>query len=310
MSVFDYSASIEITFDKAILSDPEIVTGTEEYEIWTPLEGAAHTPLSSGDNASYPKANAFDQSTSTYWRSSSTTAGQWIGRDFAEAVTVTKVVARFDYSSGRPNAYQLQGSDDGSAWADVATGNFTNASGDQTISISSTTYRYWRLYFTTKYSSYYTCTELSFYGTRNTFAVPGWTVSANEYKTSPGGTPVLETYIVRKVTKPDNYTIKLWLDLADRMKYPAGDVTVAYDGLLGNLRGANDAAVESFSISATAVNITPIFNPQGVENIEIASVSASGTISVVTYSSAQDGTENIEIASLSATGTLIHIDNL
>lgn len=248
MSIFEYSASVEITFNKEITSDPEIVTGTEYYELKNPLE-LAMVPLSSSDYSGYPKTNAFDKNTGSYWRANSTAAGQWIGRDFTEAVEVTKVVARFDYSSGIPNAYQLQACDDGVNYVDIATGNFSNASGDQTINIAATKYRYWRLYFTTKYSSYYTCSELSFYGTRNTYDISGWSASANEYNMSPDGIPVLEAYTIRKVTKPSQNIIKLWFDMSDRMKYPAGDLTVNYDWLLGNLRGEYDSVVESFSIS-------------------------------------------------------------
>jgi len=115
MGIFDYQASIEILFDRVIESNPEIITGTEYYRIMQPYD-AAWTLLSSGDNASYPKGNAFDGETTTFWRSSATTAPQWIGKDFGQDVSLTKIGVQMDYSAGRINAYEIQGSANGVDW--------------------------------------------------------------------------------------------------------------------------------------------------------------------------------------------------
>lgn len=282
MSLFDYQSAIQITFDKPITSDPEIITGSEYYKPFF-TEVSPLTPISSGDNSSYPKSNAFDGDSSTFWRSSSTTAPQWIGRDYSGPVTLTMVQARFEYSSGRPNAFQFQGSDDGTNWYDVATGNFANASGSQQVTFASTTYRYWRLYFTSKYSSYFTCSELEFYNTRNTYSSAGWTVTGLVYPFIPGGAPTNHTFTVHKVTKSeDNLSVILWLDVADRMRNLAGPITVSYNQLLGNLRGAYDSVVASFSLEFEPGNITPLNNPHDEEHL---SVLANLTVSVmeVTY---------------------------
>jgi len=282
MSIFDYQATIKITFNKEIASDPAVITGTEYYQIPIPAE-TVRTNLSSSDNASYPKDRAFDADAATYWQANATTAGQWIGRDFGEQVTLTRIIARFDYSSGRPNAYQLQGSTNGTDWVDVATGNFANASGDQPVTFSAATYRYWRMYFTAKYSSYYTCSELTFWGTRNTYNVAAWTVTGTERNMAPNGTTREETYTVRKVTKStDNMSVILWLDMFDRMRSPSSDITVTYNKLLGNLADDDNQAVDNFSISFEPVNILPYNNPHLFENL---SALASMTVAVneVTY---------------------------
>lgn len=278
MSIFDYQAAIKVTFDKEIVSDPEIITGTEYYEVKIPYE-SAWTFISSGDNASYPKQSAIDGNTSTYWQSSSTAAPQWIGKDFGQSVTLDSVRVSMEYSSGRINAYEIQGSDDGITYNTVASGNFTNASGYQVKDFTPTTYRYWRLYATSKFSSYYTVSELEFCVKRNTYNVAGWTVTGTEYNFNPDGTTRNETYTVRKVTKaPDNLSVTLWLEMSDRMRSPAGDVTVSYDKLLGNLLGDFDAQVESFQVTFTPTNIVRYDNPHGEEHLSAA---ANMTVSVM-----------------------------
>jgi len=292
MSIFDYQAAIKITFDKEITSDPAVITGTEYYQIPTPAE-TVRTNISSSDNASYPKERAFDTDAATYWQANATTAGQWIGRDFGAPVTLTRIIARFDYSSGRPNAYQLQGSTNGTDWVDVATGSFTNASGDQTVTFTATTYRYWRLYFTTKYSSYYTCSELTFWGTRNTYNVAAWTVTGTERNMVPNGTTRAETYTVRKVTKsPDNLSVILWLDMFDRMRSPATDVTVVYNKLLGNLVDEDNQAVESFTISFAPSKIVQYNNPHCIENLS-ALANMTVTVNEVTYRNTKSQDDHI-----------------
>jgi len=265
MSTLDWSGAINIVFDLPILSEVEVITGTEYFEVH-PAPETARVFVSSGDNASYPKANAFDGDTATYWGSSSTTAPQWIGRNFSAPVQLTKVSARFDYSSGRPNAYQLQGSSDGVTWYDVAAGNFANASGWQDVAFAATTYQYWRLYFTSKYSSYYTCSELMFYGTRNVYDVAGWSVTADEPLYSPAGALGQVTYTIRKITKSgDNLTLTLWLDMVDRMRAPQGLVVVHYDQLTGGLLGPGNMAVESFDFPFSPSGLTPAPNPGPAE---------------------------------------------
>lgn len=280
MSIFDYQAAIKITFDKPIVTDPEIVTGTEYYKIPVPVE-SVRTFISTSDYSGYPKTQAFDRDNNTYWRANTTNAGEAIGKDFGQAVTLTKIGVQMDYSSGRINAYLIQGSDNGVDWNTVASGNFTDASGEQAVTFAATTYRYWRINGQSKFSSYYTVTELYFYGTRNTYSVAGWTVTGSEYTYQPEGATVAGSYTVRKVTKSeDDMSVILWLDMFDRMRDPAGLVTVAYDKLLGNLIGPYSAQVESFSVQFTPTNIVPYSNPNGRENL---SALANMTVSVMEF---------------------------
>lgn len=277
MSILDYQGAIKITFDKPIVTDPEIVTGTEYYKIPVPME-SVQTIISTSDYSGYPKTQAFDRDAGTYWRANTTNAGEAVGKDFGQAVTLTKVGVQMDYSSGRINGYLIQGSDDGVNWNTVASGNFANSSGEQAVTFSATTYRYWRVNGQSRHSSYYTITELYFYGTRNTYNVAAWTVTGTEYLYQPGGAALAETYTVRKVTKTeDNLSVILWLDLTDRMRDPAGQITVAYNKLLGNLIGPYSAAVEDFTIQFTPADIVPYIDPGAAENL---TAQANMTVSV------------------------------
>lgn len=307
MASFEYGSAIKIIFDLPIVSEVSPVSGSEYYEPAIALDGL----LSSGDNASYPKTNAFDGNTASYWRASGTTAGQWIGRDCGRAITITKASARFDYSSGRPTAYALQGSNDGSSWNTVASGNFANASGWQDVVIAATTYRYWRLYFSSKYSSYYTCTEFKLYGTRDTYNISGWSVQGYEPAQSPGGAPVLTSYLVRKITKADaDYSLILWLALSGRMKYPQGDVTITFTG---SMTGPGNAAVAPFVLAFTPTNITPIFNPgqECAATLAAAAISTAAIYTVAYSSHEQPGDAAVTMAAAAVTSAVLtHIDDL
>ncbi len=282
MSVLDYQAAIQITFDKAIVTDPAIITGTEYYKP-SYNEVTPMAAISSSDRAGYPKEQAFDGSVSTYWRANSTTSGQWIGRDYAGPVTLCKFQARADTVDGRIKDYKLQGSSDGATWVDVVSGTFTDSAGWQGSTFAATTYRYWRLYMVSKYWSYYTCTELEFYTARSVYSTAGWTVTGYEHDCAPGGNLLAATYTVHKVTKtPDNLSVILWLDVFDRMRSPVGLVTVSYDKTLGNLQGALLAAVNSFSLTFTPNNIVRYDNPNDAENLT-AQIIITVTVSEIAY---------------------------
>ena len=302
MSILEYSSCIKIDFDKAILNDVGAVTGTEYKQILN------FAQLASGSNSTYPLSRAFDGSTSTYWRSSSTVAGQWIGANFGEARAVSKIRAYFGYSSGRPNAYVLQGSNDYSTWDDIISGNFPNSSAWQELLIDGYSYQYWRLVFNSRHSSYYTCSELEFYYTRNTFDTTGWTVTSDEYTTEPNGEESITEHTVRRVSRSeDNKSLYVWLDIEDRLRYPRS-VTVNFSG---SLSGPGGAQVEPFIETFTPVGITPIFNPNAPDHLTITSNFALSVKEVV-YSSAKldEPADQICILPASMALTITHVGTL
>jgi len=146
--------------------------------------------------------------------------------------------------------------------------------------------------------------------TTESISSTGFAISASEPLYSPGGALAQKSYTIKRIEKSvDGLSITIYLNLSTRMRYPIGQVTVSYDGLLGNLQGQNGSIVESFSISFTPQNIVPFPNPHVLENIEISTITAAGVLAKLVYKNSQ-AVENIEIANIVATGTLIHIDDL
>lgn len=308
MSAFDYQAAVKITFDKAIVSNPEVVTGTEYYRISRPIT-AAQVYLGSSDySGSYPKSNAFDEDIATYWRPSGSVP-YYLGKDFGEDVSLTRVGVYLN-TSYCPNAYVVQGSADNSNWIDVATGNFTDATGWQYISFAETSYRYWRLKVVSMFDTYLYIYEMRFYGTRNTYNVSGWTVSADKRPRMPDCNATPGTYTVRKVTKtPDNLSVILWLELTDRMRsIGSGDITITYNKILGNLIGPYNAAVEDFTVHATPMMMVQP-NPHDSEYVS-ALMSTTVAVYDVTYYYARSTHEYVSANIDTPTVTVTNVGGL
>lgn len=305
MSVYDYASVIKITFDKAIVSNVDIQTGWQQnVTAETGLTGRASDSYST----SYTPDKAFDGSTSTYWRTS-TTLPQWIGFDLGEAKRLGKISV-YPYSSYRPRAYQLYGSLDDTDWTLVTSGELTNSTAWKDITFDGVSYRYWRLTILSGWSAgRIYIAEIRAYSELPTYETAGWTVAAKEYNRIPNGELTDITYLVRRVTKSeDNLSVFLWLNLPNRMKNPYGLVTVSYSKQLGNLAGAYSAYVDDFLLQFTPVNITPIFNPNVVEHIS-AELSIETDMVRIYYSSYQSDNEHLE-ASLSVATALIHVNDI
>jgi len=282
MSIFDHQAAIKITFDKPIVTDPCIVTGVEYYNPRSPTAILPIVFSQSSANGNQTGDKAFDGLTTTEWLSTLTATPQWCSKDFGADVTISKLTY-IELGGYRVNSYEVQGSNNGSEWNTVHAGNFANVATLQEVTFAPATYRYWRLACYSKYGTYYAASEVQFLSVRNTYDVTAWAVSGSEYAYQPEGAAVAGPYTIRKVTKtPDNMSVILWLDMFDRMRDPAGQVTVTYDKLLGNLIGPYSAQVESFSVQFSPGDIIPYSNPHGRDNI---SALANMTVSVmeVTY---------------------------
>jgi len=99
-------------------------------------------------SAPFTAAKAFDDDIDTRWSSTITgSAGEWIQYQFASGHAVTNLNLKAN-TGASPNGYKVQGSNNGSDWDDLASGNLSNVSTWQSIAFTNTTtYTYCRLLY-------------------------------------------------------------------------------------------------------------------------------------------------------------------
>ncbi len=303
MSIFNWAVGIKITFDRPIITPIEETTGFEEIKTYSGLI------IKSNEHSTNKAIMAFDRSNATYWQASSTSSGQWLGLNFEAPKIISKIRVYMGYSSGRINGYIIQGSNDGSSWEDIINGNFTNASSWQEITFDAVTYQYFRLYCVSKFSSYYTISEIEFYEKRPSYNTTGWEVLGQEPNMSPNGVVSEKSYSIRKIERvDDNYAIIIWLELSSRLAHPQNNVTVNFTG---TLQGPGGSFVAPFSLSFVPSNLSVFFNPNNVESFYISSI----TIPIIrtrVYYVAHDqiGESGFEIVGATVSITRTHIDDL
>ncbi|MHC4111490.1 MAG: cellulase family glycosylhydrolase [Planctomycetota bacterium] len=121
---------------------------------------------SSDESGSSGPEKAVDGSGSTRW-SSQFSDPQWIYVDLGEQKAVDSV--QLNWEAAYATAYQIQVSDDASAWADVYSTSSGNG-GIDTIDIGGVVTRYVRMYGTQRATSYgYSLWEFGIYGCAGTF---------------------------------------------------------------------------------------------------------------------------------------------
>ena len=303
MAIYDYSSAIKLTFDKEIVVDPEIVSGT------TVVKKQGETLLKSIELSPTEGANdAVDGNLTTYWWA--TALPCWIGYDYGSPTSISKVrLYNGTYANYRVTAYSIQWSDNGSSWTTIASGTCPNQAGWNEVTFTEETHRYWRLYITSSSGgSYITLFEVEFHGTQINYNVFGWDVYATEQTMIPGGTDVVNHYTVKKITWGDtHYEIILWLNIRDRMMYPKDLVTVSFTGVL---IGDETAFVAPFVATFTPTNIMAVFNPNDAEYIQITNVVETTNLLVVHYASHYQQLEHINITDVASTAILMDISGI
>jgi hypothetical protein len=112
---------------------------------------------------------AFDDNNSTRWEGlAGASLPGYIRYQFASGVywTISKLVyRRYTGITNGINAYQIQGSNNGSSWTTLKSGNFANSDGDQTLTFTNTIpYNYIQIYITSSYDgSLVSAEEISMY---------------------------------------------------------------------------------------------------------------------------------------------------
>lgn len=130
------------------------------------------------------KANAFDDSTSTYWGSSQTSGSvsgaAYIGYNFGSAKTVKAFSIKQNAANQGITSVKVQRSSDGSSWTDVATVALTANTTKQTNRITnSTSAQYWRLLANAEPASgSWEVQEVEFIDTINNMTLPSNTFTA------------------------------------------------------------------------------------------------------------------------------------
>ncbi|HEX6739208.1 MAG TPA: carbohydrate-binding protein, partial [Vicinamibacteria bacterium] len=153
---------------------------------------------SSTETAQFPAANAVDGSTTTRWASLFSDP-QWIYVDLGSTATVTRVVLNWEAAFGR--AYQIQVSNDASAWTTVYS-TTTGAGGINDVAVSGSG-RYVRMNGTQRGTAWgYSLWEFQVYGTTGgggqapylgtARAIPG-TIQAEHYDTGGEGVAYHDT---------------------------------------------------------------------------------------------------------------------
>lgn len=139
----------------------------------------------------------------------------------------------------------------------------------------------------------------------------GFVVTAQEPNMSPIGTLSLKTYGVSSITADPGNAMIIHVNLTaiGRLKYPIGDVTIAFTGSLG---GPGGAMVDPFTQGFTPTLTTLVFNPNDPEYITFSAAMLTAAVSTVTYGQRQllepDYTTLSAIVILTA--VLTHIDDL
>ena len=171
---------IAVRFDKPLLGDVTGLSAPAFYDMIIP----PGTPTASGQySATYTPDKAFDGSTSTYWYIR-TTGDQWIQIELPEP-RFTNGFQWYIGSAQRPNAFKVQGSDDGENWTDIYADTSANTTGWKEFNWTATgPYKFYRWTVTSRHSSYIYIYEIELslgMGNANAFTVTGMVRSPLKY---------------------------------------------------------------------------------------------------------------------------------
>lgn len=219
-------------------------------------------------NASYGAgANAVDGNASTYWGTYSTLPW-WISVDLGEIKKSAGFYILQSNASYRAKDYVVLGSNDGTSFTQISTGQLENIA-EQTIQYNVSDYQYIRINFT----SYWSSNRAYIYTLKILEAVPAgnelaFTIIGKEYQYVNGN-------LLNKTYKPisvephptEPKSILITMDWWGRFNNVEDKIKVLYDASKGSLTGAG-GAVESFEIEFTPEDLIQTPNPNAEELIK------------------------------------------
>lgn len=258
--------NIVIKFTQDLVGE---VSGLNPKATWgwtTPTGTVSHSARYS---SSYDSTNAFDENTSSYWRTSSA-APQWI-KIKLDTPTVIRGFRWYVYNY-KPNDFILEGSNDDILWFPIIKSISDNDTvGWKEFSFEPVQYQYYRwTALTYHFSSNLYIYEIQINmglnaGTSNTSA---FKITGHEYQ-HVNGKLIDKIYSVKSVEKhPDHAenTIRLVMHPQSRFNNVEGEITVQYDMSKGNLQGKG-GFIESFSREFMPTDLVPLPNPYIAERL-------------------------------------------
>lgn len=129
------------TWAASIALVPTMISNTEPSGIVT-VSGVYN------NDGTYAGYKAFDRNYNTFWLGTYADANAWIGYEFEDEITVRALTCRSTQNGAK--TFTIQTSLNGTDWSDVSTHTIPNDV-EETISITPTTSKYWRLQCSAKY---------------------------------------------------------------------------------------------------------------------------------------------------------------
>lgn len=193
---------IVVEFDKDLVGDVQYFDPVEYESADKRISVDSSKAFGSSEySSSYTYGYAFDDSTSTSWRSSSITMPQYIGICLNGPTAIFKMLVYIP--SYYPKDYTVQASNDNVTYDDICNGMFSNTNtGYQHIITNCTDkYQYWRINITSVYGSTLAINDIALYEAVKKVNAKAFTVQSKEYDYVPEGTLIEKTYKIRSVEK-------------------------------------------------------------------------------------------------------------
>ena len=217
-------------------------------------------------SSTYSASKAFDDSTSTYWRTDSLPV--WIQIELNNPIALTKFRWYIGNSTYYPKDFILEGSNNGIDFIPVFIGISSSGTGWKDFLFKNTTnYLFYRWTITSQNSNRLYIYEFELFY-KNFINESAFSITGQEYKYVHGNL-IDKVYVIEKIephpTEPKS--ILITMDWWNRFNNVEDKIKVLYDASKGSLTGAG-GAVESFEIEFTPEDLIQTPNPNAEETIK------------------------------------------